>query len=428
MVTYGMRKIFAYHPNAPQSTVAIAIPEAKKLGSGATAHVYQTRFQQKDVAVKVYSPEAVPPSAKLKSMVMHPPENIWLKYPGGSHPQLAWPAAMLRNTAGKDVGFLMPLIDSNKFFSIDHFYDSTLLPRLKDPEQAALSYKIEIARNLARLTESLHEQGHYFVDVKPQNILVSKHNHLVSLLDCDGFSVKSANERFNASLVSTDYISPEAYREKLKPSKLGEAQDLYALAVIFFQLLNGGTHPFQGIVKAQKDTGTTNDEKAAIGLYPHGLEANPQIGPRPQSIHHLWDDKTRQLFDRAFSSISRGRRPTAKIWAQHFETLLNDKGIQGCDKVKNNVRHMRFVGKQCPACYVENLPKRNKRKRNISKSNFQQPYVKQSSRSSFYNKKAPIKQANQRPSIKKPDNGSSDWWIFYAVILVLVIIIAVNSG
>jgi DNA-binding helix-hairpin-helix protein with protein kinase domain len=417
-----MRKLFAYHPDAPETTVSVSIPEAQKLGSGATANVYQTTFIGKHVAAKIYGSETLAPTDKLKVMLTSQLENVWLKHAKGEHPQLAWPIAILRTTSGKDAGFLMPLIDPEKSFPINYFYDSTLLPQLGDPNESALSYKIEIARNLARLAEKLHEQGHYFVDVKPQNILVAKQSHFVSLLDCDGFSIKNGNKRFNAKLVSTDYISPEAFRDNLTPTTLGEPQDLFALAVVFFQLLNGGTHPFQGIVQRGENTASTNDEKSALGLYPHGLEPNPKIVPRPQSVHHLWADETRKLFDRAFSHSLPRRRPTAKVWARHFEKILSEKSIQGCQKVLGDARHMRFVGKECPTCFLENQPKRKTRKhksRNRASERFlenQNLYPNQVQRPA-------VQRPTKIPSTGKPDDGDKlGWYIIGAVVLGVILL------
>lgn len=422
-----MEKLIAYHPDAPETTVAVSIPGDKKLGSGATANVYQTTFRRKRVAAKIYGSETRAPVDKLKAMLRSQPENVWLKHAAGKHPQLAWPIAILRTTAGRDVGFLMPLVDSDKSFPINYFYDSTLLPQLGDPNESALSYKLEIARNLARLTENLHENGHYFVDVKPQNILVMKQSHLVSLLDCDGFSIKNGEERFRANLVSTDYISPEAIQKNLKPTKLGKSQDLFALAVVFFQLLNGGTHPFQGIIKGTGSAASTNDEKAALGLYPHGVEPNPKIDPRAQSVHHLWDDRTRELFDRAFTHEAPRKRPTAKVWARHFEKLLTEKRIRGCQKFPGDARHMRFAGKKCPTCFIENLPKKKNPKRKPRNRGVEKFHANKNLYPHQIQRGA-VRRPSKIPSTVKPEGKVNIGWYILGASLIGVVLLAVNGG
>lgn len=77
-------------------------------------------------------------------------------------------------------------------------------------------------------------------------------------------------------------VTPNA---EMMGSYLGAFVGSYALAVILFQLLNRGTHPFQGIITDPDITCSTNDEKAALGLYSYGTIRNFQIKPRPQSTH-----------------------------------------------------------------------------------------------------------------------------------------------
>jgi DNA-binding helix-hairpin-helix protein with protein kinase domain len=415
-------KLITYHPKSPGSTLQIAINEKDTLGSGATATVYRTKFRGKPVAAKVYKREVKVDTAKLTAMLLNPPQSAWLEMEGWDHPQLAWPISMLRSKAGKDIGYLMPIVDTSLSFTIDYYYDNTLISALNSADEAALSYKLEIARNFASVAEDLHKQKHYFVDIKPQNIRVFKGTHLVSFLDCDGFSISQNGQRYGAELVSTDYISPEAYRSKMHSSNLGEEQDRYALAVLFFQLLNSGTHPFQGIVENDISTGNTNDEKAAAGLYPHGLRPNELIKPRPQSVHHLWDNRTRRLFDRAFTKSTSGRRPSAKEWANHFNYLLEEKILTGCAKVPRNVRHMRFGGKECPACYFESVStQRPSRTRTKSRPSSQSQRKRAPSR-----KRTPSPIPKTNPWVNKSKDSNFGIWIILGLCLVVGIIIAVN--
>ena len=243
----------------------------------------------------------------------------------------------------------------SKAFSLDHYYDQILLKKLGSPSESALSYKLEIGRNLTLLLADLHDHGHYFIDMKPQNINVLRGSHVVTLLDCDGFSITGTDgKRFPAALVSTDYISPEAFNARAKPETLGENQDRYALAVILFQLFNKGTHPFQGIIKVPGIAANTNDEKAALGLYPHGIKPDNRIDPRLQSTFFLLDDDLRILFDRAFIEKP-DNRPSAREWANCLDKLLRTKALARCEKVPNDINHIRFVGKECPACYMHDI-------------------------------------------------------------------------
>lgn len=332
-----------------------AVDSSRELGRGATAIVYQATLADQACAAKMYLEYRKVDFVKIKAMLANPPSNVRLQFAGERHPQLAWPTAILSDALGRNVGYLMPLVDMAKAFPLDHYYDQTLLQKLKSSSELALSYKLEIARNLSLLVADLHDHGHYFVDLKPQNIRVVLGAHVVTLLDCDGFSISGADgKRFPAALVSTDYISPEAYREHLPLERLGEDQDRYALAVILFQLLNRGTHPFQGIIKVPGIVANTNDDKAAKGLYPHGMVPDVRIAPRPQSIHFLLDNSLRALFDAAFAGQPCAR-PNARDWANCLDRLLRTKAVRRCEKEPYDVAHMRFDGMRCPACYLGGL-------------------------------------------------------------------------
>ncbi len=335
---------------------SLAISLASKLGRGATATVYQVQSDKKLYAAKIYHQDQNFDREKILAMLDVQPENREVVHNGQEYPQFAWPLAIIENDRGDGVGFLLPLVDIHDSFTLDHYYDKGLFKKLNSPDEGALSYKLEIARNLAQIVTELHRIGHYFIDCKPQNIRVFKRSHLVTLIDCDGFSINGKFKRYPAELLSTDYIAPEVHRRHALPSTLGEPQDRYALAVIIFQLLNQGTHPFQGIASDLNSPFNTNDEKAAAGLYPHGFIENSEIKPRPQSIHHLWDAETRRLFDQAFTTSSPTSRPSAKEWANHFEKLLFSKSLVRCKKILNNLDHIRFRDMDCPACYLENLP------------------------------------------------------------------------
>jgi serine/threonine protein kinase len=374
-----------------------------QLGRGATATVHPARLNGQRYAAKIFHEDRAFPTAKIIAMLANPPKAIADGDGAGNVGRLAWPTAILSNDEGKDVGFLMPELDLKVAFPLDYFYDQTLFKKLKSPNEAALSFRLEIARNLSRLVADLHEQGHCFIDMKPQNIRVTLGSHEVCLLDCDGFSIAgpqgniqlaclacgkknrvptarlcerptcggcgrfllpdtppsstltNVGNRFPAELLSTDYISPEAFRGNIPPSALGEDQDRYALAVLLFQLLNRGTHPFQGISLDSSMEVNTNDEKAALGLYPHGLLPHPKIKPRPQSIHEQFEDGLRVHFDESFKG-NPSSRPSAKDWGHKIEQLLASKSLIRCENFPNDVAHIRFRDKQCPTCYLAAIP------------------------------------------------------------------------
>jgi len=392
----------------------ILISERKKLGRGATATVYSVIHEGMNFAAKIYHPDQQFDTEKISAMLENPPDSTEVVHNGQNYPQIAWPLAIIQNQQGNQVGFLLPLVDINESFTLDHYYDQGLFKKLNSIDESALSYKLEIAKNLSKIVAELHKHEHYFIDCKPQNIRVFKRNHVVTLIDCDGFSINGRQKRFPAELLSTDYIAPEAQRELTSPTLLGEDQDRYALAVILFQLLNRGTHPFQGIISESDITCSTNDEKAALSLYPYGIIRDFRIKPRPQSTHHLWDSETRRLFDQAFTAKIPGTRPTAQQWTDHFESLLITKTLVRCDKFPTDLAHIRFKDKACPACYLNSLQV------------FQPPplSVKKISSTRSLNTPQPTPYS---PQSSTPSSSSSGFWWVVGVIAVIFLMTIVST-
>ena len=325
----------------------------ESLGSGGVASVYRERLGQQDYAVKIYTDASTFEAAKIEFMIAHPPADSVREVAGIKYPRYAWPLAVTREkgaSANPVVGYAMPVIDATKSKTLDYFFDHNLSQNLESARSKALSFKIEILRNLSESIEELHKAGHIFVDLKPQNVRVFEGTNIVTFLDCDGFTIGEAGgaKRFQSTMVSPDYVAPEITQRANRNDPIGVEQDEYALAVMIFQMLNNGIHPFQGIIKDPNFNAPTNDDKAALGLYPHGITPNPRISPRPQSLHDTWLDETRFLLDRAF--VEGNQRPTATEWKQHFDKILTQKFLVRCTSQPSDVEHIRFREKVCPAC------------------------------------------------------------------------------
>ncbi len=408
----------------------IEIDLSRKIGEGATATVYRVIFQNELWAAKIYKPERAYSVEKLEAMLQSPPDELAVNEDGQTFIRYTWVKNLLKDNTGKVVGFLMPFVDQRSTNSLDTYYDPVLIKRLPGKINAALSLRLEIAKNLCELIDNLHKVGHFFIDIKPQNIRVYRDNNKVVLMDCDGYSIKNPQrypDRFPADLISTDYIAPEVLKNHLSPKSLGEEQDRYGLAVLLFQLLNRGTHPFQGVVTDPSIQVSTNDERAALGLYPYGLSPHASVRPRPQSIHTLLPDSIRALFDKAFISLD---RPTASQWLEHFESILENKQLVRCKDHPSEITHIHFAGKNCIGCKIDEIdkdkvkPAPRKYKTSATEAIDNNSNIASSSSSSS-SVSGPSYQ-----SIMTPKSQNSDMVLFAAVLIVIgffVLVISLNS-
>ncbi|EEG84560.1 hypothetical protein PROPEN_02922 [Proteus penneri ATCC 35198] len=207
--------------------------------------------------------------------------------------------------------------------------------------------KVSLAYNLCSLIDALHQQGHRIIDMKPLNLRFYKSSLYMSLLDCDGFSIQGENTRYPAGQFTVEYLAPEFQAKQTIPEAEEEWQDRFALAVIIFQLLNFGIHPFSG--RPKNDTVPTDIPRRIAGrFYGYGIKAHNLISPSVASGHKQLPDTLRTLFDKAFSGAP-SLRPSAKTWATALYEYAQPEKQQMlvCQKDKN---HQHFAGKACAAC------------------------------------------------------------------------------
>lgn len=276
------------------------------------------------LVAKVYHTPSDPPRrrAKLEAMLAAPPRLPDAEYRGKRYAQIAWPTAVLEDDAGELLGYVMPSVDLSEAASLE-----ALLSRKSRKAfglEEAYGYRVSAAANVAAIVAELHELSHHVIDLKPVNIHVYRGSYFVAMLDCDGFSIAgAAGERFPGHQYTEGYISPEALKNRVSPERLGVEQDLFALGVVMFQLLNQGLHPYQGRPSRGAVVSSTNNERVMEGHYAYGRAASRVVEPSPWSLHHFFDDPTRQLFDRAFGEAA--CRPSAAEWRDHLRAYADPR-------------------------------------------------------------------------------------------------------
>lgn len=328
----------------------------RPLGRGADAVIYRIEGHP-ELAAKLYHDPTQDPSrrSKLEAMLANPPALPPFQHEGRAYIQIAWPNALLTDSKGSLRGYAMPLVDLSRAAQLEALLNRKTRQAYKFAEHAG--YRLSAAANLARLVAELHARQHHIIDLKPANLNVYRETYFVSLLDCDGLSVQGNRQRYPAHQYTPDYIAPEAIRNNLKPEELGEQQDRFALAVILFQLLNQGIHPFQGTPRDQQTLPSTNHERIAEGLFAYGSKAHSRIAPSPWSIHETLPDQTLRYFNLAFGE-AHGNRPSAREWADHLAELADPKSAlaRPCSK---NPEHLTY-GKGCGLCRLDELAEKSR--------------------------------------------------------------------
>ena len=292
-----------------------------KLGDGALGVVYKLLGTEQGYAVKFYKADKQSGKSSHAVASANEAKVDWLiklglplapnSHGGKQYPQLAWPTEKVYDGNGRFSGFTMPEIDLSNAADLSEI--------LKEPDRKLLRiqnhfhFRIHTARNLAFLFHHLHKSGVCMIDVKPENVKFYRDAGFVCLIDCDSFISTDRNQPHNGAFQTAEYKLPEAANGG-DASEYREEQDKFALAVVIFQMLNEGRHPYDGVRPSPTDSDI--QKQIDTGLYPYGFVPHPAYLPSPHSRHEWFDNDTRRLFDRAFTRI--GQRPTAKEWADHL--------------------------------------------------------------------------------------------------------------
>ncbi len=296
---------------------------------------------------KIYHDPANAAAARdrLAAMLARPPNLKPPRLNGVEYVQLAWPDALVEDGSGALLGFRMPRVPLDRAEPLECLLNPVQRRAQGLPE--AYGLRVFAAANLAGVLAELHRLGHHVIDLKPLNVYVYRETMFVAVLDCDGYSIAGPDRRFPASHFSDEYRGPESAARG--PDELGEEQDLFALAVIAFQLLNDGIHPFDGHPAPGASVPSGLQEKINARLYPYGAGRRGRLLPHSLSLYPRLEDATQRLFDQAFTGTTAGGRPSAAEWRDHLRDLIESDVLVRC---ANNRDHGHF-SKGCGLCAKE---------------------------------------------------------------------------
>ncbi|WP_328550104.1 hypothetical protein [Streptomyces sp. NBC_00366] len=178
-------------------------------------------------------------------------------------PELAWPTALARGTGGEFLGYAM-----HRFGEPGHVQLVGLFTRAQRlrlfPDRADWRFLLGVAWNLAFMTARMHYDNLVIGDFSSSNVVVDT-NGFVTFLDCDSiaFTDPGTGEPFPCLMHTTDYSAPE--RQAGGPAT--RASDDFALAVLVYQLLTAGNHPFGGVPHDSTSESTVKDNIASSVSY-----------------------------------------------------------------------------------------------------------------------------------------------------------------
>lgn len=323
---------------------------AAEIGKGGEGAIYTSPTDPLECAKIYLKPISTETHKKLALMVANPPPDPTYKL--RMHRSICWPTALLYASPAKAVvnGFLMPKLDLKVFQKALLFID----PQDRTARfGGGFTWKhlVTAATNIASAVAAIHEQGYCIGDLNESNILIAP-NALISLIDCDSFQVpdQSAGKTYRSPVGKSEYLAPELNGKHLPDTDRTIATDSFALAVLLFQMLMEGTHPYQAKGRLVENAPST-EAKILLGHFAyatHGKEIAPPDHAPPYEVLH---PEMRKLFERCFTRGhgSPDQRPTAREWYSALRSL--DSTFRQCQANPNHLYcdHLR----SCPWCDIE---------------------------------------------------------------------------
>lgn len=312
----------------------------RRLGAGGEAEVFEVAERPK-LAFKRYRVPSAERAAKLRVMLASPPDDL----DSGGHVAIAWPRELVVGSGGDVEGFLMPRIDLTATVPLFQVYNPA--SRLQIAPGFTWRYLLRTARNVAAIVDSLHRAGYVVGDINESNLLVNK-RALAVLVDCDSMQVRdpATGVVHRGGVGKPEFTAPELQGHDLATVDRTPASDDFAVAILIFQLLLEGVHPFAGIWRGR---GEPPDVPTRMRRGQFAYRRGSKLSPAPHALAlDVLPPELRRLAWRAFTvGIRRpSARPPAADWVEALERA--DASLRACPRSPHHV----FGGhrRHCPWC------------------------------------------------------------------------------
>jgi DNA-binding helix-hairpin-helix protein with protein kinase domain len=212
------------------------------------------------------------------------------------------------------------------------------------------------ASNMSSAIGAIHEGNYIIGDLNECNILVTP-KALVTVIDTDSFQAREEHDGriifYPCPVGRPEYTPPELQGKRLKGEVRQPEQDAFALSVLIFQLLFGGSHPFRSIWLG-KDAPPPVEEKIFLGLFPFGNPSTTRglVKPPPSISLNVLYPPLADLIMRSF--VDGHDNPKKRPLAPEWENVLNAAELSLCTCTNHHI----FAGHlaKCPHCGAKPIP------------------------------------------------------------------------
>lgn len=306
----------------------LILPVGDRIGRGGEGNVYAVA-DSSGRAVKLYLKPDELREAKVRAIA-----DLGL---GRLCPNVAFPLETVRYADGRFAGFTMRQVRGHQPI---HELITTLSRRQYFPH-ADWRFLVHAALNVARIVATVHAAGVVIGDINGAGFLVSQ-KATVTLIDADSFQIGTHRCRVGMP----EFTPAELQGERLDEIDRTCNHDAFGLAVLLFQILALGRHPYAGVVAGQP---VQLDQAISQGRFAYSLIRTVNAAPPPAALRlDELPRAIRLLFELAFA-VRAGPRPTAAAWVQALMTLSSS--LMPCPCISNH--QVSVLTAPCPWCRIE---------------------------------------------------------------------------
>ncbi len=256
-----------------------------------------------------------------------------------------WPLQLLsEHSSGGVKGFVMRNADKHK--ELHKLYNPK--SRLAEFDNADWRFLINTGANIARAFAVVHKNGHVIGDVNHSSVMVAG-DTTVRLIDCDSFQISLQGQTFECVVAEPLHTPPELQGKGLEGKLRTPNHDNFGLAVLIFELMAMGRHPFAGAALVPGEVAI--ERKIASHMFAYGPGATARQMKQPPHTISLdaMSPKIASMFEGAFLEAGRTIRPTALEWASALSDLLLN--LRQCSYIESHYYHDNSAS--CPWCAIE---------------------------------------------------------------------------
>ena len=317
-------------------TNRITLSQSDVLGSGGEGAVYSLRSHP-DLVAKIYHSNRRTDEVinKLNVMIDYPPRT---EDDQTGHLFVAWPSQLLYDTASDVIGFLMPKVEKTN--SLFEYYNPSL--RRRNAPQVHYANLCSVAKSLATALDRLHGSGYVVGDINESNAYITENEH-VTLIDSDSFQVTDYQTTpptiYPCLVGKPEYTPPELQGVSFAQVDRNIHHDRFALAVVIYQLLMEGTHPFRGVYTG---AGEKPQVEACVsrGYFLHSASRQVPLRPVPTAVEwNTLHEDIRALFRKCFDDghSNPQARPAPRDWIDAL-----DEAMRTLTQCAQNASHWYF--------------------------------------------------------------------------------------